>query len=533
MLQRTSICLIWSLLLFAWNVGTTSASDPPNVLLILVDDMGYSDLGCFGSEIETPNLDGLAQNGVRFTQFYNTARCWPTRAALLTGYYAQQVRRDTLPDIPSGSRGKRPQWAGLLPAYLKASGYRSYHSGKWHLDGMPLATGFDRSYYLRDQGRFFNPRVHHQDDKKLPAVALESGFYATTAIADHAVSCLQDHAKNHSEKPFFHYLAFTAPHFPLHALPADIARYEGRYDKGWNELRSRRWLRMTSQNLVPAHLSDAELDLGPPYDFPDALTTLGSGEVNRPLPWNQLAAVQQKFQANKMELHAAMVDRVDQEVGRVLEVLRKTDQYDNTLIMFLSDNGASAEIMVRDDGHDPQASPGSARTYLCLGPGWSTMCNTPFRRHKTWVHEGGISTSFIAHWPGRIVSGTMQDQPCHVIDVAPTILELAGIDTKALETDVDGRPTLPGASLVPFFHRNAERKERDFWWFHDGHRAVRQGDWKLVAAKGEAWELYDLTLDRSESVDVSAKYPDRVKDFAASWRAKLDDFVELAKQSDN
>jgi len=190
MLQRTSICLIWSLLLFAWNVGTTSASDPPNVLLILVDDMGYSDLGCFGSEIETPNLDGLAQNGVRFTQFYNTARCWPTRAALLTGYYAQQVRRDTLPDIPSGSRGKRPQWAGLLPAYLKASGYRSYHSGKWHLDGMPLATGFDRSYYLRDQGRFFNPRVHHQDDKKLPAVALESGFYATTAIADHAVSPL-------------------------------------------------------------------------------------------------------------------------------------------------------------------------------------------------------------------------------------------------------------------------------------------------------------------------------------------------------
>jgi arylsulfatase len=233
-----------------------------------------------------------------------------------------------------------------------------------------------------------------------------------------------------------------------------------------------------------------------------------------------------------MELHAAMVDRVDQEVGRVLEVLRKTEQYDNTLIMFLSDNGASAEIMVRDDGHDPQASPGSARTYLCLGPGWSTMCNTPFRRHKTWVHEGGISTSFIAHWPGRIVSGTMQDQPCHVIDIAPTILELAGIDTKALETDVDGRPTLPGASLVPFFHRNAERKERDFWWFHDGHRAVRQGDWKLVAAKGEAWELYDLTLDRSESVDVSAKYPDRVKDFAASWRAKLDDFVELAKQSD-
>lgn len=533
MLQRTPRLVALSLLfIFATN-GTLSAEGRPNFLVILVDDMGYSDLGCFGSEIETPNLDGLADNGIRFTQFYNTARCWPTRAALLTGYYAQQVRRDKLPGIRSGGGGKRPSWAKLLPVFLKSAGYRSYHSGKWHLDGMPIATGFDRSYYLGDQGRFFSPQVHHEDDKPLPAVVVGSGFYGTTAIADHAVSCLEDHAKNHSDKPFFHYLAFTAPHFPLHALPEDIAKYQGRYNEGWNELRSRRWLRMQTQQLVSPHLSAAELDLGPPYHFPDALATLGPGEVNRPVPWDQLTAVQRKFQAKKMELHAAMIDRVDREIGRVLDVLRKTNEFDDTLIMFLSDNGASAEIMVRTDGHDPQAIPGSAKSYLCLGPGWATMCNTPFRRHKTWVHEGGVSTSFIAHWPGRIAPGAMQDQPCHVIDIAPTILELAGISAMTLEKKFDRRPALPGETLVPFFDSHAAEKQREFWWFHDGHRAVRRGAWKLVAAKGDDWELYDLANDRSESADLAAKYPKRVEQLATFWQTKLDGFIELAKQTDD
>ncbi len=200
-------------------------ADPPNVLIILADDLGYSDLGCYGGEIATPHLDALAAGGLRFTQFYNTGRCWPTRAALLTGYYAQQVRRDKVAGVRSGGRGQRPDWARLLPEMLRPLGYRSYHSGKWHIDGMPLENGFDRSYYLRDQGRFFNPRVHHEDDQKLPPVKPGTGYYGTIAIADHAVKCLREHAAKYADQPFFHYLAFTAPHFPLHALPQDIARY--------------------------------------------------------------------------------------------------------------------------------------------------------------------------------------------------------------------------------------------------------------------------------------------------------------------
>ena len=260
-----------------------SAADRPNVLLILADDLGFSDLGCYGGEIETPNLDGLAEGGLRFTQFYNTARCWPTRAALLTGYYAQQVRRDTLPGIPSGGRGERPVWAPLLPKMLKQAGYRSYHSGKWHIDGMPIANGFDRSYYLRDQGRFFSPRVHYEDDRKLPPVEPGTSYYATTAITDHAIKCLQEHAKQHADKPFFHYLAFTAPHFPLHALPEDIDRYRERYRAGWEQVRAERFGKLKESGIIQCDLSSVERTVGPPYHFPDALETLGPGEVNRPV----------------------------------------------------------------------------------------------------------------------------------------------------------------------------------------------------------------------------------------------------------
>ena len=211
--MRILICLA-AILLTTWT-----QAKPPNVLLIMADDMGYSDLGCYGGEIETPHLDGLAKNGLRFTQFYNTARCWPSRASLLTGYYAQQVRRDTLPGI---KRGNRPSWAHLLPVMLKPAGYRSYHSGKWHIDGLPLAAGFDRSYYINNHG-FFRLKFHYLDDKRQPATPISPKFYVTDAIADHAVDTLKEHAKEHAGKPFFHYLAFTAPHFPLHALPKDLS----------------------------------------------------------------------------------------------------------------------------------------------------------------------------------------------------------------------------------------------------------------------------------------------------------------------
>ncbi|MGH7136262.1 MAG: arylsulfatase, partial [Pirellulales bacterium] len=503
---------------------------PPNILVILADDLGYSDLGCYGSEIQTPNLDALAAGGLQFTQFYNTARCWPTRAALLTGYYAQQVRRDTVPGVRSGGAGVRPRWARLLPDYLKPLGYRSYHSGKWHVDGMPLDGGFDRSYYLQDLGRYFSPRVSYDDKAKLPPVESGSGYYATTAIVDRALTHLREHAEKFADRPFFAYVAFNAPHFPLQALPEDIARYRDRYRQGWEVIRQQRYERMKSRKLVECPLSPVERDLGPPYDFPDAIKAIGPGEVNRPMPWNDLSDEQRDLQATKMAIHAAMVDRMDREIGRLLDQLRAMDAFDDTLVFFLSDNGASAEIMVRDDGHDPTAPAGSAATHLCLGPGWSTVSNTPHRRHKTWVHEGGISTPLIVHWPKGIpAGGEIRHTPGHVIDLVPTILEAVGGQRPEM-WDGATLPPLVGKSLLPAF---AEERDvpRDFlWWLHEGNRAIRVANWKLVAAKDAAWELFDLSTDRSESENLSARYPDKVRELEQLWQTHFDEFCRLARE---
>jgi arylsulfatase len=507
------------------------AAARPNVVVILADDLGYSDLGCYGGEIRTPNLDGLAAGGLRFTQFYNTARCWPSRASLLTGYYAQQVRRDAVPDVPSGARGTRPAWARLLPELLRPRGYRSYHSGKWHVDGRPLENGFDRSYRLEDAGRYFSPRVHFEDDRRLPAVDPGSGYYTTTAIADHGIAYLKEHAERHPADPFFLYLAFTSPHFPLQAPPGDIARYRGRYLEGWEVVRAGRWGRVQELGLVSGRLSDVERGVGPPYHFPDDLKALGPDEVNRPLPWGELSDGQRAFQATKMALHAAMVDRMDREVGRVLDQLRVMGAFEETLIIFLSDNGASAEIMVRDDGHDPSAAPGSAATHLCLGPGWSTVANTPFRRHKTWVHEGGIATPMIVHWPGGIDSrGQLRHNPGHLIDLVPTVLEVTGSRRPEAR---DGRPvpSPPGKSLVSAWTRDGSVVHEDLWWEHEENRAVRVGDRKLVAAgKDGPWELYDLAADRTETRDLAAERTEEVRELARRWQRRRDEFAALARE---
>jgi arylsulfatase len=502
----------------------------PNIVLIMADDLGYSDLGCYGGEIRTPNLDQLADNGLRFTQFYNTARCWPTRAALLTGYYAQQVRRDTVPNIRSGGAGVRQPWARLLSELLKPGGYRTYHSGKWHIDGQPWENGFDHSYYLRDQGRFFNPTTHWEDGKKLPAVEPNTGYYATIAIADHAVKCLREHAQDFANQPFFSYVAFTAPHFPLHALPEDIERYRDTYQPGWAAIRKQRWLRQKEMGIVSAELSEVERQIGPPYDFPEALRILGPGEVNRPLPWSDLTPEQQEFQATKMAIHAAMIDRMDQEIGRILQELRAMEAFENTLIFFLSDNGASAEIMVRSDGHDPSAPAGSAASYLCLGPGWSTTCNTPFRRHKTWVHEGGIATPLVVHWPAEIKGrGEIRHNPGHVIDMVPTVLEIAGIDRPTQHNDKP-MPPPPGRSLVRALHLDGSVAHSDLWWCHEDNRAIRVGDWKLVAAKGDPWELFNLSVDRSERNNLATQYPKKVRELESIWMTRWQEIQELARQ---
>lgn len=500
----------------------------PNVLIILADDLGYSDLGCYGSEVATPNLDGLAKKGLRFSQFYNTARCWPSRASLLTGYYAHQVRRDAVPGVKSGGSGVRPSWAKLLPAMLKPLGYRAYHSGKWHIDGGVLAGGFDRSYNLTDHDRYFNPRSHSENDKPLPSVEAGSGYYSSTAIADYTIKYLKEHASGYSAQPFLAYVAFTAPHFPIQALPEDIAKYRKRYEKGWDALREERWKRMKRFGLGGNTLSGLEREIGAPYPFPEAIKSLGANEVSLPREWKSLTPEQKAFQTEKMAIHAAMVERMDREIGRILDQLRAMNRLEDTLILFVSDNGASAEMMVRGDGHKPDAPMGSAGSYLSLGPGWSGVANTPFRRHKSWVHEGGIATPFIMSWERGIRErNQLRHTPAHLIDVVPTLMELTGISS------APENPALPGKSLVPLFAKQGTITRDALWWQHEGNRALRQGDWKIVAAgRNSPWELYEMKADRNETTNLATKMPEKVQELSALWNRMAEEFYTLARKPD-
>ncbi|TWU47313.1 Arylsulfatase [Rubripirellula tenax] len=503
-----------------------ASNDCPNIVLILADDLGFSDLGCYGGEIDTPNLDRLAARGVRFTQFYNTSRCWPTRAAMLTGYYAQQVRRDVLPGVKGRGQGDRPHWAPLLPEILASAGYRSHHSGKWHIDGEPIESGFERTYYLRDLGRLFRPRTHSIDGDAIAPVTSDDDYYATSFIADRTIEFLQDHQAKFADQPFLSYVAFSVPHFPLQASPADIAKYKGRYDRGWDVMREERFAKLKRELKIPASLSPLESDIGPPYHFDNVRETFGDKEIEREIAWDELTTEQQEFQSMKMEIHAAMVDRMDHEIGRILEQVDAMGATDNTMVIFLSDNGASAELMVRGDGHDPQAANGSAETHLCLGPGFSRAANTPFRRHKTWVHEGGSATPLIVSWPANILDGGgLRDQVGHVIDLVPTIVEAA--TGKAPQSVTDDAPPLPGKSLLPAMTGNQDIQRDYLWWLHDGHRALRVGDFKIVSSEGHPWELYDLSLDRSECSDLAADQPGRLAAMIETWQRHADETAKV------
>lgn len=471
-------------------------NDPPNIVVIMADDLGFSDLGCYGGEIHTPNLDRLADQGIRFTQFYNSGRCWPTRSSLLTGYYPQQINAD-------GVRAAFPRWGYLLPHHLKQAGYRNYHSGKWHVPNVTTqiaAGGFDCSYQTGAYDDHFAAQNHFLDDEKLPPAGGEGNYYSSTAIADYAIRFLEEHQQEHADSPFFLYTAFISPHFPLQAPKEVIEKYRNDYLSGWEEMKRQRFERQKNLGFELGENSPFEYMVAAPWSWPEhALRDSIPGEVRYAKPWYQLTENEKYLQATKMAIHAAMVDVIDKEVGRIMEQLRAMGEEENTLVLFLSDNGASAEQIIRGNGHNPEAPLGSAESYLCLGPGFSTASNTPFRRHKFWTHEGGITTPLIAYWPQGIKDkGSLRYSMGHVVDFLPTFLELAGVNP-LMEKDGFEAPTPPGESLVPVFTED-KQSEREIWFSHSGNNALRQGKWKAVISSDidGRWQLYNMAEDRTE-----------------------------------
>jgi arylsulfatase A-like enzyme len=485
----------------------------PNVVFILADDLGFSDLGCYGSEIETPNLDRLAAGGLRFTQFYNAARCCPSRAALLTGLYPHQAgvgyMNQDWSRFGSAYAGGLNAQSATVAELLGAAGYRNYLVGKWHVantrdpqgPNFPLNRGFDRFYGTFGGGHFFRP--DNLFDGRA-AIKPEGDYYFTDAVTEHAVRFLDEHGREHAGKPFFLHVCYTAPHFPLHARPREIAKYRGKYRDGWDALRARRYARQKRLGIV-----DARWQLSP------------RDPVAR--PW---AEAEGKDEWDlRMAVHAAMVDRMDQGVGRVLDAVKRMGAERNTLVLFLSDNGASAEFMDTwpnpARGHKPGAATGTDESYRMIEIGWANAANTPWRENKMWAHEGGISTPLVAHWPDGIKArGGLTREVGHVVDFMPTLLELAGVE---YPQTFKGRALTPpaGRSLAPVF-QGRRLGARTVAWEHEGNRAVRVGDWKLVASFRGEWELYDLSADRTETHDLAARRPEKVRELAALWQSWAD-----------
>ena len=492
----------------------------PNFLVILADDMGYSDARCYGGDIDTPNLDRMAAGGVRFTQAYSTARCGPSRSCLLTGQYAQQTSCDVM------TPGKIPNYTRYLPEYLKPLGYRSYHTGKWHIKHITGegGVGFDHSYTMMDEVRFFTQNRHLLDGENLPKPG--PGYYSTTAIADYGVRFLQEHARQHAANPFFLYTAFHSPHFPLQAPQEDIDKYHDRFSEGWDTARERKWQRMVKMGLINCSLAPLEPNMWTKWNTPDAelIAKIGPGEVTRAVPWSTLTPEQKKLQRTKMAIHAAMISRMDTEIGKLLKQVEAMGELDNTVVLFLSDNGASSEQLIRGDGHDSSAPLGSARTHLGLGPGWASNSNAPFRLHKSWVNEGGIASPLIVQWPKGIQDrNQLRHDQCHFIDVLPTLVDLAGGKPAATSG-----PGLAGRSIAPAFVKDGAVTREFLYFNHNHNRAIREGDWKLIATGDDGpWELYDMARDRSEQKDLAATQPDLTRKLAQKWKAVDESFAHV------
>ena len=500
----------------------------PNVVLVLVDDMGFSDIGCYGGEVRTPNLDRLARSGVRFSQFYNTARCSPSRASLLTGLHPHQTGIGILTndDRPRGYAGTINSRCVTIAEALKPVGYATCLAGKWHLssemrepnEAWPTRRGFDRFFgTLTGCGSFWQPGTLTRGEANAEHEADAPGFFYTDAITDEACAFVREQT---AAQPFFLYLAYTAPHWPLHAREEDIARYDGVFDAGWDALRERRMQRLRDEGL-----------------FDDG--TVPAGRDPTQPAWSE--AEHKAWQLRRMQVYAAQVEGVDRGIGRMLDELEQSGQLDHTLVIFLSDNGASDETLplvelerfkqrrdivrltTRDGrevqvGNDPAVMPGGEDTYASYGRAWANLSNTPFRFYKRWTHEGGIATPLIVHWPGgHLSNGSVVRRPCQLVDVLPTVLDAVGV---AYPTHYAKREIQPceGHSFLPAL-RGKHSPDGTLYWEHTGNGAIRRGRWKLVREHPNAWELYDMEADRCELHDLATARPDVVQELIAAWQA--------------
>lgn len=494
------------------HTGCQNRQQLPNIVLISVDDMGWSDLGCYGSEISTPHIDRLAEKGIRFTDFHNTSKCFPSRACLLTGVYAQQSGYDRDFNQPLVN-------AVTLGEVLREAGYITLWSGKHHGLENPVYRGFDHYYGLKDGAcNHFNPGVRREGEgaparkedhgKKrdrtwcidsvmmTPYTPDEKDFYTTDYFTHYALDWLEEYKED--ERPLFLYLSYTAPHDPLMAWPEDIEKYKGMYNEGYETIRSKRYARQLELGLIDStyRLSEAT--------YPD---------------WDTLSEDHRTEEIRKMEVYAAMIDRLDQNIGRLIEKLVETGRVDNILVMLVSDNGASAELVNIEDDY---GEIGSMTRWSSLGPGWANVSNTPFRYYKNYSYEGGINTPLIACWPGEIEPGSVSRFPGHFIDIMATLVDITGADYPRNFNGMDITP-MQGRSLLPVLRgKEPERKDPLFWEWKNG-QAVREGEWKLVRHGLDLkWDLYHISEDPTETINLAGEFPDRVKEMEvlfAGWKA--------------
>ena len=494
-----STFLAAALILFFSGAGKpANKGSRPNIIYILADDMGYSDIGAYGGEVNTPHLNALGSEGIRMKTFYNNARCCPTRASLLTGQYPHKVGIGHMVTLANATYEPGSYQGFLDPKFptiaeaLRNAGYGTYMSGKWHVgerkEHWPTQRGFDHYFGLISGASSFyeitpqekSKRQYALDDQ--PYTLPEKNFYATDAFTDHALDFLAEHRKKKAGAPYFLYLAYTAPHFPLHAPEKEIQKYEEIYSRGWDEIRKKRFSKMGEIGLL-----DDRYLLSPQT----AGLTEWKGDDEKG-NW-----------VRKMATYAAMIDRMDQNIGRLINDLKANGEYENTLIVFLSDNGACAETVNVKLLHDPSKKIGERGSYSTVGEAWANASNTPFRLYKHHTHEGGINTPCIIHWPAKIKPGKgFKEGVGHVIDLMPTAVELAGADVSGLA----------GKSLS-YLWSGKKNPERTYCWEHEGNKAIRKGRWKLVKEqKDQQWELYDLQSDPVEMKDLSSQEPAKVQE---------------------